>query len=68
MVKIRLALLGLVWICIALVPIVSGPMLLEPIFFIAALHFIISKGKLVTLKKNLVFFAAYAPIPIMEHA
>lgn len=64
MVKIRLALLGLVWICIALVPIVSGPMLLEPIFFIAALYFIISKGKLVTLKKNLVFLLLMLQYPL----
>jgi len=63
-VKIRLALLGLVWICIALVPIVSAPMLLEPIFFIAALHFIISKGKLVTLKKNLVFLLLMLQYPL----
>ena len=64
MVKIRLDLLGLVWICIALVPIVSAPMLLEPIFFIAALHFIISKGKLVTLKKHLVFLLLMLQYPL----
>ena len=63
-VKLRLALLGLIWICMAVVPIVSAPMLLEPIFFIAALHFIISKGKLVTLKKNLVFLLLMLQYPL----
>ncbi|MFZ8875572.1 MAG: hypothetical protein ACO2YU_14690, partial [Paracoccaceae bacterium] len=54
-VKLRLALLGLIWICMAVVPIVTKSMVLEPIFFFAALYFIISKDKLVTLKKNLAF-------------
>ena len=65
-VKLRLALLGLIWICMAVVPIVTKSMVLEPIFFFVALYFIISKDKLVTLKE-FSFFAAYAPVPIMEH-
>ena len=63
-VKLHLALLGLIWICIAVVPIVTKSMVLEPIFFFVALYFIISKDKLVTLKKNLAFLLLMLQYPL----
>ena len=63
-VKLRLALLGLIWICMAVVPIVTKSMVLEPIFFFVALYFIISKDKLVTLKKNLAFLLLMLQYPL----
>ena len=63
-VKLHLALLGLIWICIAVVPIVTKSMVLEPIFFFVALYFIISKDKLVPLKKNLAFLLLMLQYPL----